>query len=122
MVVGEIVLNSGHKMPAPGFGTGSHPSPPMDELTAIIVDGIAAGYRHFDTAAMYGMEEAVGRAVVEAVERGLIKSRGEVFVTSKLNVFDTHGDLVLPALKQTLRYKLTHDFPFSCIYLFILFL
>ena len=106
MAVGEIVLNSGYKMPALGFGTGSPPSPPAHELTAIIVDGIAAGYRHIDTAAMYGTEAAVGAAVAEAVERGLIKSRREVFVTSKLNVFDTHPDLVLPALKQTLRYSL----------------
>ncbi|XP_042039531.1 protein REDOX 2-like [Salvia splendens] len=74
MVVGEIVLNSGYKMPALGFGTGWQPSPPAHELTAIIVDG---GYRHIDTAAMYSMD---------AVERGLIKSRCEVFVTSKLNV------------------------------------
>lgn len=104
MGVPEIVLNSGHKMPAVGFGTGSLPAPPLDELTATIVAAIAAGYRHLDTATMYGSEAAVGRAVSEALERGLIGSRDEVFVTSKLNVDDNRRDLVLPALKKTLRY------------------
>lgn len=117
----QIVLNSGHKMPALGFGTGSFPLPTIDELTATIVDAIAAGYRHLDTAAMYGQEEAIGRAVAEAVERGLIKSRDEVFVTSKLNMNDAHHDLVLPAINKTLRYYSLFSlcpFPFS-FYLFI---
>ncbi|KAL1541974.1 3''-deamino-3''-oxonicotianamine reductase [Salvia divinorum] len=109
MVVGEILLNSGHKMPALGFGTAALPAPTLGELTAILVDAIAAGYRHIDTAAMYGQEEAIGRAVAEAVERGLIESRGEVFVTSKLNVNDNHRDQVLPALKETLS-KLKFDY------------
>lgn len=104
MLAPEIVLNSGHKMPALGFGTAVYPWPTTtDQLTGILVDAIAAGYRHFDTATMYRTEEAVGRAVAEAVERGLIKSREEVFVTSKLFMKDAHRDLVLPAIKRTLR-------------------
>ncbi|PIN27043.1 Aldo/keto reductase family protein [Handroanthus impetiginosus] len=104
-----IVLNSGHKMPTPGLGTAAHPMPPPDHLTTILIEAIAAGYRHIDTAAIYGTEEAVGRAVAAAVEQGLIKDRDEVFVTSKLFVNDTHKDLVLPALKQTLS-KLGMDY------------
>ncbi|KAH6832265.1 oxidoreductase superfamily protein [Perilla frutescens var. hirtella] len=103
MVAPEIVLNSGHKMPALGFGTAAYPWPTTEQLTNTLVDAIAAGYRHLDTATMYGTEEAVGRAVAEAVERGLIKSRDEVFVTSKLFMKDAHRDLVLPAIKRTLR-------------------
>lgn len=102
MIASEIVLNSGHKMPALGFGTGTHPRPTTEQLTSTIVDAIAAGYRHLGTASMYGSEEAIGRAVEEAVVRGLIKNRDEVFVTSKLYMADAHPDLVLLAINQTL--------------------
>ncbi|KAG8378670.1 hypothetical protein BUALT_Bualt07G0009400 [Buddleja alternifolia] len=102
--VPEIVLNSGHKMPTLGLGTATIPlpPPPPDQLTSILIDAISAGNRHFDTAAVYGTEESIGRAVAEAVERGLIKNRDEVFITSKLHMKDNHRDLVLPALKETL--------------------
>ncbi|KAL7098291.1 hypothetical protein ACP275_09G007500 [Erythranthe tilingii] len=103
VLVPEIILNSGHKMPAIGLGTVAHPMPPPDHLASILVDAIAASYRHFDTAAMYGSEEAVGKAVAAAARSGLIKNRDEIFVTSKLCIRDTERDLVLPALKKTLR-------------------
>ncbi|KAK4394900.1 protein REDOX 2 [Sesamum angolense] len=105
----EILLNSGHKMPTLALGTATYPMPPPHQLTSILIDAIAAGYRHFDTAASYGTEEAVGQAVADAVERGLIDNRDEIFVTSKLSTKDTHRDLVLPALKETLR-KLGMDY------------
>ncbi|KAL9156410.1 hypothetical protein ABFS82_09G075000 [Erythranthe guttata] len=103
--VPEVELNSGHKMPAIGFGTGASAASavPAEQLVQLIVGAIAAGYRHFDTAAIYGTEEVVGRAAAEALGGGLIKSRGELFVTSKLWCTDAHRDLVLPALQETLR-------------------
>ncbi|XP_075479883.1 rhazimal reductase 1-like [Primulina tabacum] len=107
--VPEVILNSGHKMPGLGFGTAAHPMPPVHQLTTVLVEAIAAGYRHFDTAAMYGSEEAVGRAVAAAVECGLVKDRKEIFITSKLFITDAHGDLVVPALEKTLR-KLGQDY------------
>ncbi|KAI3455127.1 hypothetical protein Pfo_011790 [Paulownia fortunei] len=99
----EVVLNSGHKMPAIGLGTGASPKPSPEQLIPLLVNVIATGYRHIDTAALYGTEESIGRAVAEAVGRGLIKSRNELFITSKLWCTDTHHDLVLPALEETLR-------------------
>ncbi|PQQ15427.1 hypothetical protein Pyn_28820 [Prunus yedoensis var. nudiflora] len=48
------------------------------------MDAVEVGYHHFDTAAFYQSEQAIGRAVVQALERGLIKSRDEIFITSKL--------------------------------------
>ncbi|KAM3381487.1 protein REDOX 2-like [Capsicum galapagoense] len=107
--VPEIVLNSGYKMPVLGMGTATYPIPRTDEFTSILVDAIETGYRHFDTAALYDSEEALGRAVAEAIERGIIKSRQEVFITSKLWCNDAHPQLVLPALKSTLG-KLGLDF------------
>ncbi|KAL6503026.1 oxidoreductase activity protein [Orobanche hederae] len=68
-----------------------------------MVNAIERGYRHFDTAAMYGSEEAVGLAIVEALKRGLIKSRSEIFVCTKLWASDAHADRVLPALNKSLQ-------------------
>ncbi|KAH6826643.1 hypothetical protein C2S53_014900 [Perilla frutescens var. hirtella] len=99
----EIILNSGHKMPVIGLGTGAYPALPAEQLVPLLVDAIAAGYRHIDTAAMYRTEESVGRAVAEAVQRGLVKSRDELFITSKLQMSDSHHDRVVPALQESLR-------------------
>lgn len=105
----EVVLNSGHKMPAIGLGAGGSTLPLAEQLP-LLVEAIAAGYRHIDTAACYGTEEIVGQAVAEALGRGLIKSRDELFITTKLWCTDADHDLVLPALKESLRYTNTmHD-------------
>ncbi|KAF5729313.1 chalcone reductase [Tripterygium wilfordii] len=98
-----VILSSGHRMPWIGMGTVSNPFPATDILASIFIDAIETGYRHFDTAAVYGSEEAVGLAVRKAVERGLIKSREEIFVTSKLFCTDAHPGLVIPGLKHSLE-------------------
>ncbi|KAI6694265.1 hypothetical protein NL676_021975 [Syzygium grande] len=97
----EVVLSSGHRMPLIGFGTASMPLPPDDVLTSACLGAIEAGYRQFDTAAQYGTEKLLGRSIAEAMRRGLIKSRDEIFITSKLWCTDTHSDLVVPALKNS---------------------
>ncbi|CAL5068092.1 unnamed protein product [Urochloa decumbens] len=68
-----------------------------------VLAAIEVGYRHFDTAYMYGTEKPLGEAVAEAVRRGLVASREEVFVTSKLWCTQNHPDLVLPSLRETLK-------------------
>ena len=100
----EIVLNTGHKMPLVGLGCAAQPLPPSEQLVSIFIDAMEIGYRHVDTAALYGTEEALGKAVAKALEIGLIKSRDELFITSKFWCTDADHDLVLPALKQTLGY------------------
>ncbi|OWM62659.1 methylecgonone reductase-like [Punica granatum] len=99
----EVALSSGHKMPLIGLGTVAMPLPPPEALTAILVEAIEVGYRHFDTAAIYGSEESLGRAITEALKRRLIRSRNEVFITSKLWCTDADPALVLPALRETLK-------------------
>ncbi|CAJ1952197.1 unnamed protein product [Sphenostylis stenocarpa] len=99
----EVMLNSGQKMPVIGLGTASIPRPPDETLTSIFIDAFEVGYRHFDTAALYGSEEPLGKAVEKALELGLVKSRDEVFITSKLWTSDAHPDLVVPALKTSLQ-------------------
>jgi 2,5-diketo-D-gluconate reductase A len=71
------MLNNGRRIPQLGFGVFLIP-PPQTE--AAVTHALQAGYRHIDTAQMYGNEAEVGQAVSKA---GL--SRGEVFLTTKLN-------------------------------------
>jgi diketogulonate reductase-like aldo/keto reductase len=103
----EVVLVSsdGRKMPVLGMGTSASPLEGSDETKTAILQAIEIGHRHFDTATLYLTEEPLGEAISEALSRGLIKSRDELFITSKLWCSDAHGDLVLPALKKSLRYN-----------------
>ncbi len=97
----SIALNSGHDMPQLGFGVFQVPP---DETTAAVSTALGAGYRSIDTAAMYGNEEAVGRAIASA---GV--AREDVFITTKLNN-DAHGyDEALAAFEDS-RTKLGLDY------------
>lgn len=90
-------------MPLLGFGTAASP-PVGSQLTkTAILQAIELGYRHFDTASLYRTEQPLGEAILEAIAVGLIKSRDELFITSKLWCSDAHGELVLPALQRSLK-------------------
>ncbi|CAD6260736.1 unnamed protein product [Miscanthus lutarioriparius] len=89
--VTEVALRFGNARPIPAVGMGTAVSAPMNAVLA----AIEVGFRHLDTAAMYGSERSVGEAVAEAVRRGLLESREEVFVTSKLNLQMEYLDLYL---------------------------
>jgi 2,5-diketo-D-gluconate reductase A len=73
----EVMLNNGQRIPQLGFGVFLIP-PAQTE--AAVTHALQAGYRHIDTAELYGNEAEVGQAISKS---GL--SRGEVFVTTKLN-------------------------------------
>ncbi|OMO52396.1 Aldo/keto reductase [Corchorus olitorius] len=91
-------------MPILGFGTASYPLGETNSDTKLaFLQAIKHGYRHFDTASIYGTEQPLGEAIVEAISVGLIKSRDELFITSKLWCGDAHGDLVVPALRRSLE-------------------
>ena len=75
--VPTITLNNGVEIPQLGFGV--FQIPPEDTKQATLT-ALEAGYRHIDTAEMYGNEREVGEAVRES---GI--DRDEIFVTSKLN-------------------------------------
>ncbi|MDN4595532.1 aldo/keto reductase [Leifsonia virtsii] len=71
-----LTLNNGTTIPQLGFGVFKvDPA----ETTRIVTDALEVGYRHIDTAAIYGNEEGVGRAIADA---GI--PREELFVTTKL--------------------------------------
>jgi 2,5-diketo-D-gluconate reductase A len=77
MSVPTIQLNDGRQIPQLGFGV--FQIDPGETAQAVAV-ALEVGYRHIDTAEMYGNEQEVGEALRSS---GL--DRGEVFVTSKLN-------------------------------------
>ena len=92
--VPTIRLNNGVEIPQLGFGV--YQVPPEDTADAVAT-ALEIGYRHIDTAEMYGNEKGVG----EAVERSGL-DRGEVFVTSKLNNGFHRRDDALRAFDQSL--------------------
>jgi 2,5-diketo-D-gluconate reductase A len=72
----DVMLSNGQEIPQLGFGVFLiEPA----ETTQAVATALQAGYRHVDTAQMYGNEREVGDAIRQS---GL--DRGEVFVTSKL--------------------------------------
>lgn len=91
-------------MPVIGMGTAAYPWGSHPEATrSSVLRAIELGYRHFDTASLYQTEEPLGQAIAEALRSGLIKSRDELFITSKLWFTDAHKDFVLPALQKSLQ-------------------
>ncbi|XP_058184126.1 non-functional NADPH-dependent codeinone reductase 2-like isoform X2 [Rhododendron vialii] len=101
--VPEVTLSSGQKMPVLGLGTATYSTVASEIVVQAVVQAIELGYRHFDTASFYQTESSLGDAIQEAIRVGLIKSREEVFLTSKLGCTDAHPHLVVPALQTTLR-------------------
>jgi 2,5-diketo-D-gluconate reductase A len=77
VAVPSITLNDGKEIPQLGFGVFQIPPP---ETERAVGHALEAGYRHIDTAEMYGNERGVGGAVRA---KGL--ARGDVYITSKLN-------------------------------------
>ncbi|XP_072971289.1 LOW QUALITY PROTEIN: deoxymugineic acid synthase 1-B-like [Typha angustifolia] len=102
--VSEVALSSGSakSMPLIAMGTAVYPFGPSDAMRAAILRAIELGYRHFDTAAVYQSEKPLGDAIAETIRSGVLGSRDEVFITSKLWCSDAHKELVLPALGNTL--------------------
>ncbi|XP_021765906.1 aldose reductase-like [Chenopodium quinoa] len=91
-------LVSGHKIPAVGLGTWKSASQARSSVFTAIAE---AGYMHVDTAAQYGVQEEVGRALKAAMHAGI--ERKHIFVTSKLWCTDLSPESVRPAINNTLR-------------------
>jgi 2,5-diketo-D-gluconate reductase A len=92
--VPTISLNNGVEIPQLGFGVFQIPP---DETVKATTTALDIGYRHIDTAQMYGNEREVGRAVRES---GI--PRDEVFVTSKLNNNRLERDDILRSFDTSL--------------------
>ncbi|EHK83786.1 Aldo/keto reductase [Rhodococcus rhodochrous J3] len=89
-----VTLNNGVEIPQLGFGVFQIPE---DETTAAVSAALETGYRHIDTAAAYGNEAGVGRALADS---GL--SRDELFITTKVWNSDQGYDATLRAFDTSL--------------------
>ena len=76
-------LNNGVEIPIIGFGTWQ--TPDGDVARESVKTALEVGYRHIDTAAIYGNETSVGQGIKES---GV--NRGDIFLTTKL-WNDSHG-------------------------------
>ena len=92
--VPTIALNDGRTIPQLGFGVFQVPPEDTAEVTGRAIE---IGYRHIDTAEMYGNEEGVGEAV-----RASGIDRDEFFITSKLNNGFHRPDDARKAFEETL--------------------
>ncbi|GAB4861315.1 Deoxymugineic acid synthase 1 [Ancistrocladus abbreviatus] len=103
MIPDVVLIGSGNtkSIPVLGLGTAVYPFSP-ESVKQSVLQAIRLGYRHFDTASLYQTEQPLGEAIAEALRLGLVKSRGDLFVTSKLWCSDAHTHLVLPAIHKTL--------------------
>lgn len=90
-----LVLANGVEIPGLGYGT--YQTPPEDTYK-VVSEALSIGYRHIDTAALYGNESGVGKAVKDS---GL--KREEVFITSKLWNTERGYDKAIASFNKTLE-------------------
>src|SRR5246127_1453264 len=88
-----ITLNDGNAIPSLGLGV--FQTPP-DATEQAVSAALQAGYRHVDTAAIYGNEREVGRAIAKS---GI--PREEVFVVTKLWNADQGYDSTMKAFRKS---------------------
>jgi 2,5-diketo-D-gluconate reductase A len=95
MTTPELTLNNGVRIPVLGFGV--YQVPPAD-TERVVSDALEVGYRHIDTAAAYGNEEGVGRAL-----RASGIPRDELFITTKMWINDGGEDAAQRAAEASLQ-------------------
>ncbi|WP_025732491.1 aldo/keto reductase [Carnimonas nigrificans] len=96
-----IRLSDGQHIPQFGLGVWQTPA---EETEKVVGTALELGYRHIDTAAIYGNEEGVGRAIANS---GI--SRDELFITTKLWNEEQGYDSTLKAFDTSLE-KLGLDY------------
>jgi len=95
-IMQKVVLNNGVEMPILGFGV--YQVTDAEECENSVFDAITAGYRSIDTAAAYGNEEAVGKAIKRS---GV--AREELFITTKLWIQDAGYENTKKAFEKSLN-------------------
>lgn len=93
MSIPNFTLNNGVVMPAIGLGV--YQTPP-EETVAAVEAALKVGYRHIDTAAVYGNEREVGAAISRS---GL--ARDDVFIETKVWITDFGYDATLHAFDKS---------------------
>ena len=97
----EYQTIKGEKVPSLGLGTYRLTG---GACVRAVERGLQVGYRHLDTAQMYGNEAEVGRGI-----RGSGVDRGEIFLTTKVWPSDFAHDRVISKTRESLK-KLGTDY------------
>lgn len=92
----SIQLNNGTEIPSIGFGTWQIPD--GDEAYQAVREALHAGYTHIDTAAIYGNEKSIGKAIKDS---GI--DRHSLFVTTKLWNTERGYDKTTAAFEKSLN-------------------
>ncbi|WP_311406712.1 aldo/keto reductase [Liquorilactobacillus uvarum] len=95
-LIDTYTLSNGSKIPIVGFGTWQTQDGPLAVIA--VKSALSSGYRHLDTAEMYGNEKSVGKAIRES---GI--SRRTLFVTSKLNNHAHNYEAAREAIEKSLK-------------------
>jgi len=98
----NITFNNGNTIPAVGLGTFRIEN--NDLAAKTVASAIEVGYRHIDTAAIYGNEEGVGRGIKDS---GV--DRSEIFLTTKIWNDDLRSGKIKEAMAKSLE-KLGTDY------------
>lgn len=88
-------LNNGYEIPCVGFGTWQAQN--GEVCTNSVIKAIECGYRHIDTAAVYGNEKSVGNAIKNCGVK-----REELFITSKVWNSERGYETTLAAFEKTM--------------------
>ncbi|WP_346960395.1 aldo/keto reductase [uncultured Arthrobacter sp.] len=91
----ELTFNDGNTIPQLGYGVWQVED---DVAEKVVVQAFEAGYRHIDTAKIYGNEAGVGRAIA----RSGLKPE-EIFITTKLWNADQGYDSTLKAFEESME-------------------
>lgn len=91
-----VTLNNGVKIHCMGYGTWRTPS--GEETVEAVKNAIGCGFRHIDTAQLYGNEESVGEGI-----RASKVDRSEIFLTTKLKNSDQGYDATRKAFEGSLQ-------------------
>ena len=73
----SLKLNNGTEIPTIGYGTY------LSLHEDLFLNAVECGYRHIDTATIYGNEDKVGLALKSILDKGEIK-REELYITTKI--------------------------------------
>jgi len=90
----KVKLNNGIEMPVLGFGVMKIMGAECEQA---VIDAIDAGYRLFDTAELYGNEEAVGNGIKKS---GI--AREELFITTKFGSKEAGYEKTMAAFEKSL--------------------
>lgn len=101
LTIPDIELNNGHLIPQVGLGLWKVQN--EQECTSAIIHALNVGYRHFDSAQIYGNESFLGNALASVFSSEQDISREDVFITTKLWNENQSTDLAMPSFEQSLK-------------------